>query len=451
MSEQAKDLRNSVHIMRRHKILVGVFSVLGLLGGVAYSVVRPAAFTSTAVVLLPQASQAELETGPGGGTGTTDTGPDPYMQTQIVIVTSDPVLSGVLAKISQVTSPQTLRKDVQVKSPTPVILSISAEGTSAAQAEARANAVAASYVAYITSPHNDFGRVPAHLLSAATTATGSSLTHRIIPILLSGVLGVLAGLIAAFAISRTDRRLFGRDEIARSIGIPVLASFPVGHPADAAGWARLLEGYKPGDLYGWRLRHALQQLGLPAEKVRDGVGSGGSLAVVSLSSDPKAVALGPQLAVYAASLGISTTLVVGPHGGTTAAATLRTACAAPPPESSKRSGYLHVTVSDGGGVDGHPNAGLTVVVIVVDSQTPQVRGTMRTTATVIGVSAGVATAEQLARAATGLAADSRVIEGILVADPEPTDTTTGRIPEPSRPPQYRSPARTNDPITEIRR
>jgi capsular polysaccharide biosynthesis protein len=456
MSEQAKDLRNSVHVMRRHKILIGVFTVLGLLGGAAYSVVRPAAFTSTAVVLLPQASQAELQTGPGGGTGaapgTTNTGPDPYMQTQIVIVTSDPVLSGALAKISPVTSPQTLRKDVQVKSPTPDILSISAQGTSAAQAEARTNAVAASYVAYITSVNNDFGPVPAHLLSAATSATGSSLTHRIIDVLLGVVLGMLAGLVAAFAISRTDRRLFRRDEIARSIGIPVLASFPVGHPADAAGWARLLEGYKPGDLYGWRLRHALQQLGLPAVKVRDGAGSGGSsLAVVSLSSDPKAVALGPQLAVYAASLGIPTALVIGPHEDTTAAATLRTACAAAPRESSKRSSYLHITVSDGSGVDGQLNAALTVVVVVIDSQTPQLSGTMSTTATVIGVSAGVATAEQLARAATSAAADGRLIAGILVADPEPTDTTTGRIPQPSRPPQYRSPTQTKDPITKIRR
>jgi capsular polysaccharide biosynthesis protein len=453
MSEPAKDLRHSVQIMRRHKVIIGVFTVLGLLAGAAYTVLRPPTLTSTAVVLLPQASQAELGTGPGSGGAPANapTGPDAYMQTQIVIASSDPVLLGALAKISPGMSLQTLRKDVQVKSPTPDVLSISAQGTSAAQAEARANAVAASYVAYITAPHNAFGQVPARVLSTATTATGSSLTRRLIYVVLGAILGALAGLLAALAIGRKDRRLFRRDEIARSIGIPVLASFPVGHPTTAAGWTRLLADYRPGDVYGWRLRQALQQLGLPAVDVHDGRGSGGSsLAVVSLSSDPKALAIGPQLAVYAASLGIVTALVIGSQEETTAAAALRIACAAPPSGSSKRSSYLQVTVSDGA-LDGHLNAALTVVVVVVDSQTPQVGGTMSTTATVIGVSAGVATAEQLARVASSAAADGRVIGGILVADPEPTDSTTGRIPQPQRPPQSGPPTRMKDPIREIRR
>ena len=41
--------------------------------------------------------------------------------------------------------------------------------------------------------------------------------------------------------------------------------------------------------------------------------AGFSLAVLSLSSDPGPLALGPQLAVFAASLGIPTTLVIGPQ------------------------------------------------------------------------------------------------------------------------------------------
>jgi hypothetical protein len=47
---------------------------------------------------------------------------------------------------------------------------------------------------------------------------------------------------------------------------------------------------------------------------------------------------------------------------------------------------------------------------------------------VLGVSAGAATAEQLARAATAASADGREIFGILVANPDPGDQTTGRIP-----------------------
>ena len=58
---------------------------------------------------------------------------------------------------------------------------------------------------------------------------------------------------------------------------------------------------------------------------------------------------------------------------------------------------------------------------------------MRATATVLGVSAGAATAEQLARVAASAAADGRDIAGILVADPDPADHTTGRLPQLARP------------------
>lgn len=88
------------------------------------------------------------------------------------------------------------------------------------------------------------------------------------------------------------------------------------------------------------------------------------------------------------------------------------------------------------------------MVTVVDAQIPQVADMMRT---VLGISAGATIAEQLARTASSLAADGREIAGILVADPEPTDRTVGRIPDPPRPAQYRPPARLKSMKTEIRR
>jgi capsular polysaccharide biosynthesis protein len=444
MSQQALNLPRSVQIVRRDKILIGVVAVLGLLAGAAYSVVRPPALTSTALVVLPQAAQSNLLPG--------QPGPDAYMATQIVIVTSNPVLSAAQADLPRVPSLQDLRSDVQVSSPTPNLLSISAKATSAAQAEARANAVATSYVAYITSRHNAFAPVSAHVLNLATSATGSATVHRLIDALLGVLAGALLGVIAAIAIRRRDRRLFTRDDIANSIGVPVLASVPVGHPADAVSWARLLEGYRPGDLYGWRLRHALQQLGMVEVTAHDGRSHArSSLAVVSLSSDPRALALGPQLASYAASLGIPTALVIGPHEDTTAVATLRTACAAPLPQSSERSSHLRTAAWNRGDAGTHLIVELTVVVVVVDGQTPQVAGTMRTTATVIGVSAGAATAEQLARVALSAATDGREIAGILVADPEPTDPTTGRIPQPLRRPHNRLVTVAEDAVTETAR
>ena len=453
MSEQALNLRRSAHIVRRHRILVGSATALGLLLGSAYSVQHPPMLTSTALVVLPAAVQsAGSATGPGAGAPATG-GPDPYMATQIVIAGSDPVLSGALPQVSPAVSLQALRTKIHVTSPATGILSISAKGRTAAQAEATANAVAGSYTAYVGSRTSLAGLVSAHVLDSAGSASGTAAVKQlVVDALIGAILGALIGIIVAFVISRRDRRLRECDEIAGSIGIPVLASFPVDHPRDPAGWTKLLEDYKPGDLDAWRLRNALRQLGMAGFNVNsDSDGGSSSLAVLSLSSDPGAMAVGPQLAVFAASLGISTTLVIGTQQDTDATATLRTACDVPPPASSKRSSYLRVAVSDGGPATRLPGAALTIVVAVVDAQTPKVADTMHATTTVLGVSAGATTAGQLARAASSAAADGREIDGILVADPEPTDHTTGRNPEPPGPMQPKVPGRLRGLTTEIRR
>jgi len=453
MSEQALNLRRSVHNLRRHKILIGSATALGLLFGSTYSVQHPPMLTSTALVVLPAAVQsAGAATGPGAGAATTG-GPDPYMASQIVIAGSDPVLSGALPQVSPAVSLQALRTKIQVTSPATGILSISAKGRTAAQAEATANAVAGSYTSYVGSRTSLAGVVSAHVLDSAGSASGTAAVKQlVVDALIGALLGALIGIIVAFVISHRDRRLRECDEIAGSIGIPVLASFPVDHPRDPAGWTKLLEDYKPGDLDAWRLRNALRQLGMAGFNANsDSDGGSSSLAVLSLSSDPGAMAVGPQLAVFAASLGISTTLVIGTQQDTDATATLRTACDVPPPASSKRSSYLRVAVSDGGPATRLPGAALTIVVAVVDAQAPKVADTMHATTTVLGVSAGATTAGQLARAASSAAADGREIDGILVADPEPSDHTTGRNPEAPGPMQPKVPGRLRSLTTEIRR
>ena len=176
MSEQALNLRRSVHNLRRHRILIGSATALGLLLGSAYSVQHPPMLTSTALVVLPAAVQsAGAATGPGAGAATTG-GPDPYMATQIVIAGSDPVLSGALPQVSPAVSLQALRAKIQVTSPATGILSISAKGRTAAQAEATANAVAGSYTAYVGSRASLAGLMsaPPHVLDSAGSASGTA-------------------------------------------------------------------------------------------------------------------------------------------------------------------------------------------------------------------------------------------------------------------------------------
>jgi len=422
MSDQTLDLRRCLLLVRRHKIIVGTFAALGLAAGVGLTVMSPAMLSSNALVVLPVSVR--------------------NIATQVVVASSDPVLSGALRTIDSRESPQTLRNSIQVKALTSNILSVSAQSKTAGQAEDTANAIADSYVGYVSAGTKSGVQAQARVLERATNATGTGLPTRLI---VAGGLGALVGLLigalTALALGRRDRRLRERDEIADSIGIPVLMSIAVSHPSNAADWTKLFDDYEPGAVDAWRLRKALRQLGLTGTNLTDPSAGSSSLAVLSLSSDPKALALGPQLAVFAATLGIPTVLVVGPQQDANAVATLRAACAARS-EPARQSANLRLTVSDERAVpDRVPGAGLIVVVAVVDAQEPRVADTMHTAATVLGVSAGAATAEQMARVAVSAATDGRDISGILVADPDSADHTTGRLPELARPAQRRMPTR----------
>ena len=321
MSQQALDLRRSVQIVRRHKVLVGIVVALGILAGGAYAVLKPADAHEH------RADRAPRQPRRARSQRATTSGTDPYTATQEVVAGSYPVLLAALPDARPAMSLNQLRRDVQVGSPATDIISITAKGKNAADAEATANAVASSYVAYVGSPNSPVGHVSARHAGAGDSASGPSPMERtIIFALLGALVGALIGFIVVLVIGRNDRRLRERDEIANSIGVPVLASFPVAHPADAAGWTKLLEDYKPAAVHALRLRQALQQLGTAsvngaaaAEHDRS------SFTVLSLSSDPGAFALGPQLAVFAASQGIPTTLVIGPQQDANATAALRTA------------------------------------------------------------------------------------------------------------------------------
>jgi len=443
MGGQDLDLRRSAHLIRRHWLLVTAIAVLGLLAGAAYNVYQPPMLTASTEVVVPYAQ--------GFPTGSTA-----YADTQAVIAHSDPVLAQALPEVGTPMSLGTLRDRVQVSALTSNVISISGESRTASQAEAIANAVTNSYLSYIDSAGSPFGKVQARILGKATAATGTPFHVRAIETGAEGLLaGLLVGAIIAIAVGRGDRRLRERDQIADSIGVPVLASVSAEHPRDAAGWAKLLEYYEPTPIDAWHLRKALHQLGLLGTTSAGSSGTNGaaarsaaSLAVLSLSSDPRALAIGPQLAAFAASLGLPTALIVSSQQAENAMATLYQACAAAPPV---RSGNLLVGVSEHDDLSQLTQAALTVVIGVVNGENPRVAKTARASTTVLAVSAGAATGEQLARVATSAAVDGREIGWILVADPDPADQTTGRMPQVGRPADGRIPKRVVTVPTETRR
>lgn len=408
MSEQALDLRRSLQIVRRHIFAVLVIAVLGLGAGVTYAVLRPPLLQSEAQVVLPPSS---------GG-----------VATQAFIASSDNVLRGALRSVGSTMSLQSARNRVSAIALTSNVLSIQAKATTPQQAEALANAVARSYIGYVGTGVGGAAGIQPRVLNPASTAAGTSLSARL---LVDGIAGLLAGLLlgslGALILGRGDRRLRGRDDVASAIGLPVLASLDVWHPTDPQGWTRLLDNYQPTAVHTWRLSCALRHLDLAGPDVGR---TASSIAVLTLASDRRALALGPQLAVCAAEVGLRTALVIGPTQDVRATAALRAACAARG-SSASRSERLRVALAEQGSQMWQQDAELTVVVVVVDDN-PLDAKIPSTDATVIGVTARVTTADQLARAAAGASIDGRRIDGILLADPDPADHTTGRVPELSR-------------------
>jgi capsular polysaccharide biosynthesis protein len=430
VSDQTLDLKKSMSIVRRHWISVAVFFVLGLIAGASYTVLRPPMFSSSALVVLP--------------TSVKD------VATQVVVADSQDVLTGALRGADLGVTWPALRKQVDVKELTPNIISFAATGKTATEAQKVANDVARSYIAYVSNRKSVVRNVTASLLQPAVSGTRTPVPVRLATTAVIGALaGILVGAIYVLAMNRSDRRPRMRDEIAGTVGVPVLASLPVAYPKDSAAWVGLLENYRPDVVHSWRLYNAIRYIFFDTGSLRGEGNSSHSVTVLSLSADRRALALGPQLAAFAASTGISTALVIGPQQDAASTAVLRSACAVHAP-SSKRSSRLQVAVVDQPGAGRPSDVELTVVVAVVDSRAPQTAEMIRTGTTLLGVSAGVATAEELARVAAEAAGDGRDIEGILVADPEVSDHTTGLLPQVVRRGQRSMPTRLTSMMTEGR-
>ena len=415
MIEQALDVRGFLGAVRRRLAVVIAIAALGLLAGISYTLLNPPLPTGNVLVLLPPAAARSIGT-------------------QVVVAASEPVLAGAVGQVNPPMTLQTLRSRVRATSLASGIVSIRASGQTAAQAKSAANAVAASYIAYVGRKNNPVGALQAGILSAATDATQGSLRLRLLLAGLVGVvLGTVIGVIAAFALGRNRRPLRKRSEIASASGVPVLASMPVSHPSSPAAWASLLELYRPAPSDAQSLRRVLHGLG-PGDSLpghRDN--SRHVLRVFSLASDPGALAVGPQLAVFAASSGIRTTLIIGTHEYAKMSASLRTAYSAARDMSLKQLGMLNVGVLDGGDDDRLPAPPLAVIVNVVSSRSRLLTGTTPSTAALLAVSAGAATGEQLARMAARIATNGQPLVGAIVANPDAADSTSGRASRSARP------------------
>jgi len=386
VSTQQLDVKKSWRAIRRHRLIVAAVAAAFLLGGIGYGFIVPPLHTATSLVVLPPPPTAESDTKTGSQS----------IDTQVYIAESEPVLKSAGQNLTPALSTSVVRDRVKVTAVTQDVIKIDAKGETAQQSMRLANAVAEVYLVFVTTDQKlpgDLGKkTGARVLEQATTARGGNMgVHLAIYGVLAALIGAVAGSIAVLAKVRGDRRLRLRDEIADAVGLPVLASVSSYRANDVSDWAYLLEHYSPTAVEAWSLRKTLHHLGLDVRG-----GSPVSLTVISFAGDDKALPLGPQLAALATSIGIPTSVVVDSHQE-------------PPGDPA-----------------------LSIHLVVVDREAPHLSEAERTTNTIVALSAGTVTAEELARLAVAAAADDRNIDGLVVTDPDPTDRTIGRVSQSTR-------------------
>jgi hypothetical protein len=142
-----------------------------------------------------------------------------------------------------------------------------------------------------------------------------------------------------------------------------------------------------------------------------------SLTVVSLSGDGRGLAIGPQLAAFASSLDIATHLTAA--AGQERAAELWAACAMERQEPLRPNLYVG-RLPSGKAID------MSIALVVVDRRQPNLGEVPASAATILAIAAGTATEQELARVAVAVDDAGRRIDGIVVADPDQTDRTSGR-------------------------
>ena len=234
--------------------------------------------------------------------------------------------------------------------------------------------------------------------------------------------------------NKRDPKLRSRDELADSVGLPVVASLRARAPRSAGAWLDLLRTYDPDSTDGWALRRLLHSLVADGEGVRGGRGPV-VVVVLSFGGDAGGLTVGPQLAAFAASTGLVTELVaMQEHRSAT---DLWAACSHTPKHDESplplslstaqtRPGAHAAELVDRDGAD--DDAALSVRVVVLDRDRAEpdpalVDGHVA----LLAVSSAAATRRNLADAVVAVDRLGLEVVGLVVANPDPFDRTTGRL------------------------
>ena len=296
----------------------------------------------------------------------------------------------------------------------------------AQQAIALANGVAKNYIGWVKT-HQSPGVGSASIIQPAAMARPASFFSRAFK---NGGMGLFAGLLIAVIVvlvrAKRDNRLRRRDQIARAIGIPVLAAIESAQYKTAAQWRRLLEHFVPSATSAWNLRKVLSYL-VPGD-LEDDL----TICVAAFAEDRAALAAGPQLALAAAAFGLPADLKASDQE---VFAPLRAACATLPKPA--RQGQI----VELGPRDEDPwkrvwdtpdrrvtkGTQLEVSVVALERSRPELSPFLGRL--ILAVSAGFPEADDLAGVALAATEQGLKIDGILLVNPETGDSSVGMIPD----------------------
>jgi capsular polysaccharide biosynthesis protein len=331
------------------------------------------------------------------------------------------------------------------------------------------------------------------IIQPAAPATGPSLPGRLLTWTVAGALLTVALTALVLLIRRLrDPRVRSRDDLADAVGSSLLAVVRSRPQRSVAGWLALFETYEPSAEAAWAFRQALRTLAAPADRDPTRTSTKRSpgriehppsVTVVTLSGDQRGVAVGPQLAAFAASLGIATRFTIAtrhdsvaplyaacatgrrtelrpglvlearsesatpdqdasPHpmdaplakpfnGGLAKESRLQEALGdysvVHPPRGMKETAQHEAAAeAELQEMATHSSVDLTIVLAVADRREPTLRQVPATAVTMLAISPGVGTREELARLAVAVDDAGGRIDGVVIADPDPDDRTTGR-------------------------
>jgi capsular polysaccharide biosynthesis protein len=235
----------------------------------------------------------------------------------------------------------------------------------------------------------------------------------------AGLIGIAIGLLGTliFVLLRLQRgqRLRLRDEIARAAGAPVIASLDAPSCTMPSAWRDFLNS-PPRATNEWALRHVLHSL-----RTSGGQRLPQRIRVISFAGDSPALTTGPRLALHSAASGTRTALLPDDllEIGESSLVSLWAAFTGADPAGRG----LPLTVGQNHDGDDPPQLLVSIVIFDGTSAIPSSPDTVN----LLSLSSNFVTADELAQLALKAVDGGSALDGIVVANPEPADKTSGLL------------------------